>query len=266
MSAHNELTNTLRFFCPACRAQLAVPAAMAGIEGPCPSCFLTIRSPLPPAALGETPEAMTSPAAWQSGEAPVLPRDWMPELPQPQAEAAAAHGTPQFPPVREQNMRPLPAPDGNQPSAPVRFPIAPLERGFKARLAIPPAEEPLDDSWKERHRDQRRSSRRAQRADKVANSFLQSRSFRVARVALILASGGMMAWLFHYLQDHQWRFPGIKPATANERQDTRQGRVRPVATDANELIADDDTEIPPASGTVPSSPARSAPPVAGAPR
>lgn len=263
MSAHNELTPTLRFFCPACRAQLAVPAAMAGIEGPCPSCFLTIRSPLPPAALGEMPEAMTSPAAWPSVEAPVLPQDWMPE---PPAAETADHGTPQFPPARVQHMRPIPAPVSNQPSAPIRFPVAPLDRGFKARLAIPPPEEPLDDSWKERHRDQRRSSRRTQRADKVANSFLQSRSFRVARVALILASGGMMAWLFHYLQDHQWRFPGMKPATANERQDTRQGKVRPVATDANELIADDDTEIPPASGTTPSAPVRSAPPVAGPPR
>ena len=127
MSAHNELTNTLRFFCPACRAQLAVPAAMAGIEGPCPSCFLTIRSPLPPAALGEMPEAMASPAAWPSVEAPVLPQDWMPE---PRAAEAAAHGTPQFPPVRVQNMRPIPAPVSNRPSAPRLFPLAPLYRGF----------------------------------------------------------------------------------------------------------------------------------------
>jgi hypothetical protein len=135
-------------------------------------------------------------------------------------------------------------------------PVAPMDRGFKARLAIPPADEPLDDTWKDRHREQRRSSRRARRAERVAQDFLESRSFRVVRVGLILASGAMLAFLFHYLQNHQWRLPGLGPSVAERKPDPAEqpGKVRPAGSDANELMADDDAEIPPASSTIPAPP------------
>jgi hypothetical protein len=251
MTAQNELTNTLRFSCPSCRAELAVPVSLAGVEGPCPSCCQFIRAPSAedlPTALVWAPEAAASPV-----------RAAFPE-PIPAAESSPSI----FPPVREQALRPIPPAVRSREEMQGVVPLLPPDRGFRARLAIPPAEEPLDDSWKDRHRDQHRSSRRVRRAERAAHSFLESRGFRVVRVSLILASGAMLAFLFHYLQNHQWRFPGFGPAVASETPDpASNGNVRPVADDANELMADDDAEIPPASSNIPAPTTNGGRPVAG---
>jgi hypothetical protein len=127
---------------------------------------------------------------------------------------------------------------------------APADRNFRARRAIP-AEEPSDDSWRDRHLKQQRSSRRARRAERAAHHLLESRGFRLARVALILLSGAMLAFLLHYLQSHQWRFPGMSASVNEETPRTPAPKVRPVGSDVNELMTDDDTEIPPASDTIP---------------
>lgn len=131
------------------------------------------------------------------------------------------------------------------------LPLSAPERDFRPRRAIPPPSEPADDSWKDRHVKQQRSSRRARRAERAAQQILESRGFRIARVSLILLSGAMLAFLLHYLQTHQWRFPGMSPAVAEDLPRVPAGKVRPVGHDVNELMADDDTEIPPASSTVP---------------
>ena len=247
MTAPNELSNTLRFFCPACRAELAVPVAMAGIEGPCPSCYQTIRAPL------TTPVPVST--AWNS-------------LPEPQAEASWPMTAPMFPPVREEPLRPLAPALYSRPEMQASVPPGPQERSFKAKRAIPPAEEPLDDTWKDRRRDQHRSSRRVRRAERVAHSFLESRSFRVVRVGLILASGAMLAFLFNYLENHQWRLPGVVPSVAADKPDASSpGKVRSAPGDANEIVADDDMELPPASGNIPAPPRNGGKPVvSGAPR
>lgn len=279
MSAHNDLTNTLRFTCPACHAELAVPVQMAGIEGPCPSCYHTIRAPLtmpvflPPAVEpAPVPEAVVTPPAWHDSGLPILPPgDWTqaaqaPRIAKEESEWQVDAG-PVFPPSRGPEVPPLPAPGRESRVIQPGAPLVAKESNFKARLAIPPAGEPLDDSWKERHRDQQRSSRRARRVDQAAHRFLESRGFRVTRVALILLSGAMLAFLFHYMQNHQWRFPGLTPAPVAEgKSGSEQGRVRPVGDDANELMADDDTEFPPASGTIPGPPRSGAQPIAGTPR
>ncbi len=124
-------------------------------------------------------------------------------------------------------------------------------RDFRPRRAIPAPEEPSDDTWRDRHLKQQRSSRRARRAERAAQEFLDSRGFRIARVSLILLSGAMLAFLFHYLQTHQWQFPGMTSAAAVEAPRTPAPKVRPVGSDVNELMTDDDTEIPPASDTIP---------------
>ena len=267
MSAPHELTATLRFSCPACRAELAVPFQMAGIEGPCPSCYQNIRAPL----TGPVPEVPLAPPEWHGRDAPILPAPAWPPPTRP-VFPPAQEQAPVFP-VNERSRESEVAPAKIRPLPPLGkvtqmvqggFPLAAQDRQFQARRAIPTADEPLDDSWKDRARNQRRSSRRSRRAEHVAHGLLESRGFRFARVALILLSGAMLAWLFHYLQNHQWRFPGLSPAVAEESPGAPQGKVRPVGADANELTAsDDDTEIPPASETMPSPPLGR---VAGPPR
>ena len=276
MTAQNDLSNSLRFTCPFCHAELAVPFSLAGVEGPCPSCYGTIRAPgleaipaaftwLPPKVQAPPPmETLSPPAPVRPVSAPVRPvpiaappvAAYEPEnevmVPDPDSEPA--HTT--FPPVREQPLRPIPPPVNNMQEMQASVPVQPLDRSFRARIAIRPQDEPLDDSWKARHRDQRRSARRSRRVEKAAHSFLESRTFRLARLGLILSSGAMLAFLFHYLRTHQWRFPGTAPAIAEKNPDpgTQPGKARTARADANELMADDDAEIPPASSTIPDVP------------
>jgi hypothetical protein len=129
--------------------------------------------------------------------------------------------------------------------------MAPPEKNFQARLAIPPQDEPLDDTWKGRHRDQRRHSRRVRRVEKAAQSFLDSRAFRAARVVLILLSGAMLAWLFQYLRTHEWRLPGTAPEFTDDSRPVAGGSPSDSVGDVADLIGDDDTEIPPASNRMP---------------
>lgn len=270
MTAQNELSNTLRFSCPACRAELAVPFSMAGIEGPCPSCYQTIRAPgleaLPVAASWMPPQPYQQLPEPELADDLVLPDSGTEPVPVP----VAAMSAPFFPPVREQPLRPIPPLVNSRNEIHASVPVQPLDRAFRARLAIPPGEEPLDDTWKERHRDQRRSSRRARRAERAADNFLNSRGFRVVRVSLILASGAMLAFLFHYLRSHQWRLPGMGPEMAEKKADpvVQPGKARPAGRDANELVADDDAEIPPASSTIPTPPrtGTATQPFSGSPR
>ena len=231
MTGQNTIADLLQFQCTACRAELTVPAALAGIEGPCPSCFQTIQAPVPEARY----------------EAPLALRDvpWI---------------TPGTPPRNEFTARPIPP----EPMVTPQFP-APPDKNFRARLAISAPGEPLDDSWKSRHRDLRRKSRRIRKAEEAAHSFLESQAFRVSRVALILTSAGMLVWLFIYMESHQWRLPGMSPDIVREKPGATSGASRPIGSDANVFTADDDTEIPPAANFAPVPPA-STRPLAGAPR
>lgn len=279
MSAQHDLTNTLRFSCPACSADLAVPVQMAGVEGPCPSCHRTIRAPLTmpvflspkTVAPAPVPEAVLSRPAWQDSGRPILSPANRTQAQVPRAtendKEWQIESCPVFPPEPGPEIKPLPPPGRtNRVILQGALPVA-KDSNFKARLGIPPLAEPFDDSWKDRHRSQHRSNRRTQRMEKAAHEFLESRGFRVARLALILLSGAMLAFLFHFLQNHQWRFPGLTPVpVAEQKPGSDQGRVRPVGTDANELMADDDAEIPPAAGTIPGTPGSGARPIAGTPR
>lgn len=47
----------LRFACPSCGTNLTLPAAAAGVEGPCPTCGSVIRAPRPKAVRLEVPES-----------------------------------------------------------------------------------------------------------------------------------------------------------------------------------------------------------------
>ncbi len=76
--------------------------------------------------------------------------------------------------------------------------------GFQAKLTIPQSGEPLDDSWKERHLEEHRRQSRQNSLDRAAGRFLDSKGFQVARVTMLVATGGMCAGLVLYLKDRKW--------------------------------------------------------------
>jgi hypothetical protein len=251
MTGTNELLELLTFSCPACQAQLTVPARLAGIEGPCPSCYQAIRAPqLPPVTAGKasvSPVSSVSPPV-----AGVKVPAWDESLP-------ILSAPPVFPP------RPLSAPPGPPGQAlPVKGPQfdqlleAVPDKSFKARLAIRPPDEPPDDTWKDRHRDQARGRRRVRRAERAAQSFLDSRAFRLTRVTLILLSAGMVAWLILHMKDNQWNLPGLSRPLANEAT-PQPGAVPmkspPVLPQTSALPGDDDADLPAPGDAIPGNPA-----------
>ena len=69
--------DTIDFLCSSCSCKLQVPAAMAGVSGPCPNCNSSITAPLPAAAVLPTtpPVALLTPPA----EIATLPPKRLPE-------------------------------------------------------------------------------------------------------------------------------------------------------------------------------------------
>ena len=63
----------IRFNCPACGIRLDVPAALAGVSGPCPSCQSTITAPHPQPEITPAPAPAQQPPS-QQPEQPVQPQ------------------------------------------------------------------------------------------------------------------------------------------------------------------------------------------------
>ncbi|NCF12645.1 MAG: hypothetical protein GWP68_04615 [Verrucomicrobiaceae bacterium] len=55
--------DTIDFLCSSCSCKLQVPAAMAGVSGPCPNCNSSITAPLPAALPAPLPASAALPAA-----------------------------------------------------------------------------------------------------------------------------------------------------------------------------------------------------------
>ena len=105
-------TETITFFCPACGIKLTVPANLAGVEGPCPSCGSHIQAPRPAAPEAAAPEAAVLDSATpESGKepAPVKP---------------APRQLPQRAPAGEVPSRQMPERSRREPSRRVSQPIA----------------------------------------------------------------------------------------------------------------------------------------------
>lgn len=242
MTGQPAFTSHLRFHCPHCRAELSVPAQLAGVKGPCPSCFQPIEAPYPEAVYEE--------------EAPPI------RLESPRHEDFGSQIPPQSPPAPgwQKASPPMVQPRSGAAGS-SQFESGMNERGFKARLAIPPPDEPLDDTWKDKHRDQSRQTRRVRRAEKAAQSFLESKGFQLARAGMILASAGMVVWLFLYMKDHQWTLPGMAAPMASEKPSSSTGGTPQPA--AAGTFTDDDLEIPAAADAKPATIAPVVNPVAG---
>ncbi|MFC0019789.1 hypothetical protein [Roseibacillus persicicus] len=120
----------IRFNCPSCGIQLDVPAALAGVTGPCPSCQSTITAPIPQPAAPEpaAPEPVAPAAHPRQQPAPEPPAP--PEQPSQPSYAPPVEPTqpPQSPAPRSstdsppagQNVFPTVVPD------PVRPEVHPL--------------------------------------------------------------------------------------------------------------------------------------------
>jgi hypothetical protein len=88
VSSEESAPAPLRFDCPACGVLLTVPAAAAGIQGPCPRCWQEIISPEPARGLPAMLPAVSPPPPSQAHEVPP-PRE-APALEPPPAIPAPA--------------------------------------------------------------------------------------------------------------------------------------------------------------------------------
>ena len=154
-----QATNLLSFLCPYCDQRLNVPAALAGVAGPCPSCSEVIRAPQGGQVLqmvaGRRPpttsEVVVSAPTEKSVDEPV-------RGPVARARGSAGAGEPCF-------KRPA------------------------QNRARPPAEN-LDRSWRERYKRERMQSRKRHRRLRFFENLLESdRSKKMQRICLALIAG-----------------------------------------------------------------------------
>ena len=137
-------TETLTFHCPHCNIRLTVPAKLAGVKGPCPSCRMGITAPVPDP--GPSPfEASSGPPAVEpeplpSAESvPAAPvEEISPTLPLASVEA----GVEEHPPVAEEARVPVPVEVIPEPSSGPPVPegpkIKPEPRHAKERALASP--------------------------------------------------------------------------------------------------------------------------------
>lgn len=193
--------DVLYFSCGGCGTELSVPTALHGVEGPCPTCGVSLKAPslyLPVNPLLPTAPAVHLPPldrrhdAWQNTESIPVP-DWMNRGLEADVVAPLNRE-----PESDSSMAGLRV---TEPSHRLRSREA---AGFQAKLAIPEMEEPLDDSWQEKHRIQRERMSNARKIDRVAEQVLNSRGFQVARVSLLVATGGLCAGLVLFMKDRNW--------------------------------------------------------------
>lgn len=72
----------ITFFCPVCSTHLSVPANLAGVNGPCPSCRATIQAPYPQPPAPEPPSSEPAQQERQTHQQrqPTPPADLEPQL------------------------------------------------------------------------------------------------------------------------------------------------------------------------------------------
>jgi hypothetical protein len=195
MHTTSPTADMLFFNCGVCHTELSVPLALQGVEGPCPCCGERIQAPLPVAA-APTPvsEPFFLPPLDRFHEPPEADTDSVPVPGRMEERASSmAHSAPTG------SLASQSVPSGLNPVN-----SKPETSGFQAKLTIPQSDEPLDDSWRERHLEERRRQSRQKSLDRAAGRFLDSKGFQIARVVMLVATGGMCAGLVLYLKDRKW--------------------------------------------------------------
>lgn len=143
--------DTIQFQCGYCRTVLTVPAQMAGVTGPCPSCGQTVTSPVPTPAAAPGPQWSPAPMpAPMPAPAPVVAPAWPPAPPSPMTGGEmpgmgmpSANLNTGLPPKRAPGQPPLSAtlnsPAGQTPwsSAPASPPAMPPLGSAEMPAGIP---------------------------------------------------------------------------------------------------------------------------------
>lgn len=185
MQASVRPADVLLFQCDHCWSELSVPLAQQGVVGPCPCCAGRIQAPIAPTPLFLPPLD----GAHEAHTAPVLPLHWL------HPAHALASAEEENPPSQRLGMGDLLLP---------RQLTDHESLGFRAKLSIPQSDEPLDDSWRARHLEDRRRSQSIQKLDQTAEQIFASKTWKVVRTGIIVATGGLCAGLAIYLQDRNW--------------------------------------------------------------
>lgn len=198
-------SDVLYFHCENCGAELSVPISLHGVEGPCPTCGDRIKAPelYIPCGHGGAESGLDLPPADGRHEPPPLNTKGVPVpewMNRQQSAAIPAPEPARRPALPVASMRPMSKGSDLLPKQ-----LSGIEsRDFQARLSIPGFESEADDSWVERHRAQQQRQMTRKKLDRAANTFLESTFFRVARVALLVVTGGLCAGLVLYLKDRKW--------------------------------------------------------------
>lgn len=198
--------DVLYFHCENCGSELSVPISLHGVEGPCPTCGDRIKAPelYIPDSQDAAEAGLALPPADGRHEPPPLNTKGVPAPPWLNRQASAPLPVPAPPPDKGAlpiaTLRPV-FKDGDL--LPKHIPVN-GNRDFQAKLTIPGFESEADDSWIDRHRAHHQRHLTRKKLDRAANALLESSFFRVARVAMLVITGGLCAGLVLYLKDRQW--------------------------------------------------------------
>ncbi|MGJ8723142.1 MAG: hypothetical protein ACSHYB_01185 [Roseibacillus sp.] len=123
----------IRFNCPSCGIQLDVPAALAGVTGPCPSCQSSITAPHPQsqAPIPQQPVFPSEPPAQPQQPATTIPQEVPQETPPQEIAPSQAYREPIPPATPETQEQPRTA----QTAPPAREEIV-----FPTVVPPPPAQ------------------------------------------------------------------------------------------------------------------------------
>ena len=245
--------DVLLFHCTHCHTELSVPLSLQGVVGPCPCCGEQIQAPIP-ASRSPQPSVANAPIPAPALHLP--PLDGTPEaytlpvpLPHWMNALPSAATVPSVSANPDTVSRPLARHDGADRITPRQL-SEHASLGFSARHSIPQSEAPLDDSWREKHLDDRRRNQSLKKLDRATDRFFGSRTWSHARTGLLIATGGICAGLGIYLQDRNWvlELPWRPdPAAAAIRAPITPSAVRsralPSETDAPFLAAEDPSDL-----------------------
>jgi hypothetical protein len=129
----------ITFYCPACGIKLTVPASLAGVTGPCPSCRTQIQAPIPAAPpvqqIPAAPAYQAPPVSYPPAGIPAAPpppqapvyQEPPPVAAAPQALKPEPRQLPNRSHPEEVVARQMPAGNG-QPTDPKKLQPAPLPR------------------------------------------------------------------------------------------------------------------------------------------
>ncbi len=203
MQSSARLADVLFFRCGPCGAELSVPLALQGVEGPCPCCGQLTKAP-----------AYNAPAAPRMVHLPPLDlRHEMAEI-EIMSTSSLAWGK-NHPAGRDLSVNqklpdPIPSPpkDSGERDPSLRFLQRQLVRSgaqsleFKSGIVSP--EKFPDVAWQKRDTEENLRKSAKKNGTGRRRMFFDLPLFRIFRAALFVTTGGLFAGLVLYLKDRNW--------------------------------------------------------------